>query len=217
MTRRTWQHRMSARSQTLMLAAAAVLLTAAGTAAYAQASSSSPASSLQLASLSGSAISAVSPAQAKSFAVLERSQRPGDAFGFGHAGPFGSNPALARAVSVPRSELSSGDVWVVPAAESMCLRVLDPAGGDGWVCAGIAEAREGGLIGALRPPGNLSAGEAFIQGLAPNGVALVTITLGNGARLSLPVNENVYATTVVDPVSATFTEPDGTVRTVPVP
>jgi hypothetical protein len=162
-------------------------------------------------------VSAIPAAESSAFGVLREAQAPGDAFGPAALTPAGANPDLARSVAVATSALSTGRVWVVPADDAVCLRVLDPSAGDGWVCASAADAAAGRLIGAMRrSPGD--DGPAFVHGLVPDGVTDVTITGPAGQQTSVPVTDNVYGTTVAaTPATVAFGLADGQSVTLAVP
>jgi hypothetical protein len=155
-------------------------------------------------------VSAVPAAESASFGVLRRAQGAADAFGPATvaATPAGANPALARSVAVPTSSLSAGRVWVMPADDAICLRVVDPLGGDGWVCSTTSDAVAGRLIGAMRSSTG-DTGPAFVHGLVPDGVAEVTVTGPTGGTVDVPVTDNVYATTIpATPATVTYTPSD---------
>jgi hypothetical protein len=197
------------------LAGVAVLgaaLTAAATTAVAAVSASTPTQLLA----QQTPISAVATDQASSFGVLRQAQGPLDGFGGSAVQRAGGvNPGLARSVPVATSDLSAGRVWVVPGNGVICLRIIDPAGGEGWTCVSTSDAQEGELVGTLvaSPSGP---GPAFIEGLVPDGVGQVTVTDLGGDVETLPVNENVYATTLpAHPASVSFTTASGQAVTVP--
>jgi hypothetical protein len=197
------------------LAGAAILgaaLTAAATTAVAAVTASTPAQLLA----AQTPIAAVAADQASAFGVLRREQAPLDAFGGSAAQtPGGVNPQLARSVAVATSSLSDGRVWIVPGNGVICLRIIDPAGGEGWTCAATSAARQGGLVGTLvaSPTGP---GPAFIEGLVPDGVTQVTVTDLDGDTETLPVSDNVYATTLAaHPAGVAFAAPGQAPVTVP--
>ena len=149
--------------------------------------------------------------EAAVFAVLARPRRAADAFAAVRpgSGPFGANPALARSVSEPRGQLSSGLVSVVPAHGAVCLRV--PIGRDiaQWWCQPLAAATRGGLLAAIRPAGPLRASDQLIVGLVPDGVRNVLITSADGAAHLIAVRHNVYDAQIYAPqkVSITLARP----------
>ena len=155
------------------------------------------------------AVAAVSPAQAASFAILRRPLRASDAFAPLHAGagPLGANPDLARTLREPRGGLSAGLVSVVPASSAVCLRVPFTDGAAQWWCQGLARARAGNLILALRPPGALSAGGVqVLVGLVPDGVRSVTVITAGAARV-VRVRDNVYDVALIAPRTVSMVIP----------
>jgi hypothetical protein len=162
-------------------------------------------------------VSSIPATESRDFGILRQDQEPGDAFDTAPATPAGANPELARSVQVPKSDLSTGRVWVVPADGAICLRVLDPVTGDGWACATTTNADAGALIGAMQPaPGDNT--PAFVHGLAPDGVTEVTLTGTGGTRVDVPVTDNVYAITLnAPPATVTYTASDGDVVALAVP
>ena len=206
--------RRTAVARRARLAAAALLggvLTAAASAAVAASSADTSAPLLD----PQAPVSAAQSDQTSSFGVLRGAQAPVDAFA-GSAQPAGgANPQLARSVAVPTSALSTGRVWVVPGNGVLCLRVIDPAGGEGWTCSTTAAARAGGLVGTIAHSLD-GGGPVFAFGLVPDGVGKVTIDGPGGAATTLSVSNNVYATTVAaTPVSVRFSAAGGEVATVP--
>jgi hypothetical protein len=162
-------------------------------------------------------VSTIPAADSADFGILREAQGWDDAFGTADETPAGANPELARSVPAPRSALSTGRIWVVPGDDAICLRVLDPSDGDGWVCATAADADSGQLIGALRSSPD-DTGPAFVHGLVPDGVDEVTVTGPDGSTTTLPVTDNVYATTLpATPATVTFTLSDGQEVLVDVP
>jgi hypothetical protein len=155
-------------------------------------------------------VSTIPAAESASFGILRQAQGPAD--GFGGSVPStaaGANPELARSVAVPTSSLSAGRVWVVPADNAICLRVLDPLSGDGWVCATTADAVAGTLIGAMRSAPE-DDGPAFVHGLVPDGVAHVTVIGPDGTATGLAVTDNVFSATIpATPASVTYSLADG--------
>jgi hypothetical protein len=56
----------------------------------------------------------------------------------------------------------------------------------------------------------------FVHGLAPDGVTQVTVTSPDGARLDVPVTDNVYAITLsATPATVTYTSSDRHVIALP--
>jgi hypothetical protein len=160
-------------------------------------------------------IAAVPASDAARFAILRAPRAAADAIAPLHAGsgPFGANPALARAVREPRGGLSFGLVSVVPARGAVCLRV--PVGRlvAQWWCQPTAAALRGGLLGAVRPAGPLRASSQLIVGLVPDGVRSVTVTAAHGVRRVLAVRRNVYDAQIFAPETVTIELPAGrTVR-----
>jgi hypothetical protein len=154
-------------------------------------------------------VPAVPAAESASFGILRRAQGASDAFGAAVLTPAGANPELARSVAVPTSSLSAGRVWVVPADNAICLRVVDPVGGDGWVCSTTGDAVAGQLIGAMRSSTG-DQGPAFVHGLVPDGITQVTVDGPTGSVINLPVTDNVYAATIpATPATVTYTAGDG--------
>jgi hypothetical protein len=162
-------------------------------------------------------VSEIPASESQDFGILRQDQQPGDAFATAPEMPAGANPVLARSVQVPESSLSTGRVWVVPADGAICLRVVDPASGDGWACATTTQAAAGDLIAAMRPtPGDGS--PAFVHGLTPDGVTQVTVTGPDGTSLDVPVTDNVYAITLnATPAMLAYTTSDGHVIALAVP
>lgn len=162
-------------------------------------------------------ITAIPASESTDFGILRLDQGPNDAFGTADAMPAGANPDLARSVEVPTSSLSTGRVWVVPADGAICLRVVDGADGDGWVCASTADAAAGKLIGSLRTSPE-QGGPAFVHGLTPDGVTQVTAVGPDGNPVDVPVTDNVYGITVdATPATVTYTPPGGQTVTLDVP
>jgi hypothetical protein len=179
-------------------------------------------------------VTQVQPAVAADFAILRRPQMPGDAIASAPASavavaapsvgvsaqvgvtssgvalmPAGVSLRLARSVAVPTSSLSAGRVWVLPGNGALCLRVVDPGGGDAVACQTTDNAQAGMLVGSLQPTLSGSGG-AFVYGLAPDGVNQVTVTGANGSSQTVAVNDNVYATTISSaPQNVTLDDPDG--------
>jgi hypothetical protein len=162
-------------------------------------------------------VSAIPASESQDFGILRQDQGPGDAFATAPETPAGANPGLARSVRVPKSNLSTGRVWVVPADDAICLRVVDPASGDGWACATTTQATAGDLIAAMQPTSGAS-GPAFVHGLTPDGVTQVTVTRPDGTRLDVPVTDNVYAITLnATPATLAYTTNDGRMIALAVP
>jgi hypothetical protein len=158
-------------------------------------------------------IRAVPAPEAARFAILRSPRSRADAFVPLRAGsgPFGANPALARAVHEARGGLSSGLVSVVPAHGAVCLRV--PVGGVvvQWWCQPTAAAARGLLLGAVRPSGPLRASRQLLVGLVPDGVRSVVVTAAHGVRRRIAVAGNVYDTQIFAPTSVSIELPGGRV------
>ncbi len=204
-------------SRSLALSAAGILLVSAAGAAGVSAlsgGSSSPGRSQAQAE-----VTAVPAAQAASFSILRRRQRPADAFAtlMAGSGPMGANPALARTAVEPRGGLSAGAVSVVPAAGAICLRIPFPQGGAFWECQPLAQALRGRLIAAVRPPGPLGDGRQLLVGLVPDGVRAVTVTIAGGAQRRLTVHTNLYDVEVRSPRAIAIAIPGAGTRRYPAP
>jgi hypothetical protein len=160
-------------------------------------------------------VHSVPVAAASSFGILRRPLRRSDAFAQIRpgAGPVGANPDLARTLSEPAGGLSAGSVSVVPANGWVCLRVpLAGEVGAQWWCQTVAQAREGRLLMALRPPGRLRASNQLLIGLVPDGVRSVTVSAAGGVRRVVAVRENVYDTQIYAPTNVALDLPQrGTV------
>jgi hypothetical protein len=156
-------------------------------------------------------IGAVPASEAARFAILRSPHSSADAFVPLRAGsgPFGANPALARAVREPRVGLSSGLVSVVPARGAVCLRVPVGVVLAQWWCQPTAAAARGLLLGAVRPGGPLRASNQLIVGLVPDGVRSVVITAARGVRRRVGVIDNVYDTQIFAPESVSLELPGG--------
>jgi len=158
-------------------------------------------------------ISSVPAAQAAAFGVLRRPRTASDAFSeiASGSGPFGANPALARAapLAASGSPLAPRLVSVVPAANGVCLRVLERSSFAQWWCLPTARAASGALIVALLPPSPIprAATSQYLLGLVPDGVSSVEITSADGAGHKVAVRSNVYATAAYRPVSIAFKLP----------
>jgi hypothetical protein len=158
-------------------------------------------------------VSSVPAAEAAAFGVLRRPRTSADAFTEIRAGsgPFGANPDLARTAPLPASAspLSPRLVSVVPAANGVCLRVLESRAFAQWWCLPTARAADGALIVALLPPSPTprAASRQYLLGLVPNGVSTVEITSAGGAGHKVAVTSNVYATAAYRPVSIAFKLP----------
>lgn len=96
--------------------------------------------------------------------------------------PFGQNTDLSRVVSVAR-----GAIYVIPGDDAVCL-------GDGinWghTCVDVETAVDGDLF--LVTLGDPKAPYTSVSGLVPDGVAEVSVTLGGGRTVTVPVRDNVY-------------------------
>jgi hypothetical protein len=158
-------------------------------------------------------ISSVPAAEAAAFGVLRRPRNAADAFREIRAGsgPFGANPRLARTAPLPSSTspLAPRLVSVVPAANGVCLRVLEHTSFAQWWCLSMARATRGGLIVGLLPPSATPRGAShqYLLGLVPDGVSSVEITSAGGAGHKVAVTSNVYATAAFRPVSIAFKLP----------
>lgn len=127
--------------------------------------------------------------QAQGFSVLRREQaasdaptgRVAEAIRLGPEPELGANPGLARRVG-------SGiglELFVVPARSELCI--ADASGAVS--CNSTAAARDGLVATSTRS----AAGLARVVGLAPDGVARVTVHLAGGATATARVVENTYA------------------------
>jgi hypothetical protein len=160
-------------------------------------------------------ISSVPAAEAAAFGVLRRPRTAADAFREIRAGsgPFGANPGLARRAPVPASSspLAPSLVSVVPAANGVCLRLLERRAFAQWWCLPTARAASGALIVGLLPPSPSprAASNQYLLGLVPDGVSSVEITSADGAGHKVAVRSNVYATAAFRPVSIAFKLPGG--------
>jgi hypothetical protein len=158
-------------------------------------------------------IASVPTAEAAAFGVLRRPRTAADAFHEIRAGsgPFGANPALARTAPLPApsSPLAPQLVSVVPAANGVCLRLLERSSLAHWWCLPMAQAVSGALIVGLLPasPSPRAATSQYLVGLVPNGVSSVEITSVDGAGHKVAVRSNVYATAAFRPVSIAFKLP----------
>jgi hypothetical protein len=158
-------------------------------------------------------ISSVPAAEAAAFGVLRRPRTAADSFSEIRAGsgPFGANPALARTapLTASSSTLAPQLVSVVPAANGVCLRVLERRSFAQWWCLPTARAASGALIVGLLPPSPSprAARNQYLLGLVPNGVSSVEITSTDGAGHKVAVRSNVYATAAFRPVSIAFKLP----------
>jgi hypothetical protein len=194
-----------------LAAAGARLTTGTGTGTGAGAPAGTSRVARAIPGLHAAEIRAVPAAEATRFAILRSPRSRADAFVPLRAGsgPFGANPALARAVREPRGGLSSGLVSVVPAHGAVCLRV--PVGGVvvQWWCQPTAAAARGLLLGAVRPAGPLRASRQLLVGLVPDGVRNVVVTAAHGVRRRIAVAGNVYDTQIFDPKSVSIELPGG--------
>lgn len=97
--------------------------------------------------------------------------------------PFGQNTGLSRAVPVSRG----GAVYVIPGNDAICL-------GDnvnyGHTCVSVDTAIAGGLY--LITLGDPKEPYTSVSGLAPDGVARVSIELSSGQSVRVPVSNNVF-------------------------
>ncbi len=112
--------------------------------------------------------------------------------------------------------------WLVPAEDGQaCLvRLVYPliAAEHGaplsptpsYVCASEAETREGRLFEtqSLTISGT-GTRNARVVGVAPNGVAAVTLVSGKGRQVTVPVFRNAYEAIAVDPIVVRFVVADG--------
>jgi hypothetical protein len=185
----------------------------AGAATLFQGGGSTPQSAAPAFTAAAPEISSVPAAEAAAFGVLRRPRTSADGFSEirAGAGPFGANPRLARTAPLPASAspLAPQLVSVVPAANGVCLRVLEGRSFAQWWCLPMARAAGGALIVALLPPSPSprAAANQYLLGLVPNGVSTVEITSAGGRGHKVAVRSNVYATAAFRPVSIAFKLP----------
>jgi hypothetical protein len=130
----------------------------------------------------------IDPQQERSYAVLRREPRAGDALpphiDLSGGELFGVDPAAAR-----RVELGGGrSHWVVPGESGLCL-VYESARGSGYVCDATATARSTGLVVTASAEPESDTG--MIHALVPDGAASAETVSSGGARERVPVRENV--------------------------
>ena len=190
-----------------MLAVSAGL--AAGLASLLSGSDSSPPAPQPRAALAE--VHAVSAAQAAAFGILRRPRTAADSFVQIHqgAGPFGSNPSLARTLSEPLRGLSRGFVSVIPGNGWVCLRLPITPESVYYNCQPTARAAGGALVITQRPPGPLRASNQLVVGLVPDGVRAVTIKGGDGVAHRVAVRQNVYDVELFDPRTVSMVLPGG--------
>ncbi len=119
-------------------------------------------------------------------------QNPAMTFNGAYGGSVGAmrlNYWQARHVGAVTSIAGRG-LWVTPGARGVC--VYAPIGG--W-CSPINSRSDpdgGGFSGGS----SIGNGEQTLNGLVPDGNRTVTVVMASGARIRLPVIDNVYETTV---------------------
>lgn len=203
---------MSGRTRSVVLAGACSLAVAVAVVAGAG-SAGQPAGAAEVAV---PLATTVDPADAQTFAVLDRAVSMQDAVpaveddgltGGSFTQDFGANLGLARAVA----GLPAGAAWVVPGNGSVCL-IADASYGStaapdgGAMCSADATAAGGYLEFTTGHMGT----DSSVAGLVPNGVDAVQIQLADGSQQSVAVHDNVYlASLSEDLVAVSFTLPDG--------
>jgi hypothetical protein len=130
----------------------------------------------------------------RSFGVLRRRARSGDRAPAGvrrspFAGRFAGRGATRRARGGTRTASArAAAVFVTPTADGVCAQEASGAGS----CAPLADARAGRLVVAADSLPGTAPGTVRVIGLAPDGVAEVTLTLADGTALTERVVGNTY-------------------------
>jgi hypothetical protein len=155
------------------------------------------------------------------FAVFDDAPTPSDALTEEVAGTLSRNvqPEFGKAeIADARRVLANDPGWLVPAANGeICLvqliypvigavhgEVLPPT--PETACQPEALAEAGQLVGTHSLSASLTqATDSNVTGVAPNGVATVTIVSSRGRSTSVDVIRNAYEVVVADPVAVRFT------------
>jgi hypothetical protein len=108
----------------------------------------------------------------------------------GMSAEYKLEPAQARHLTLP----NGSDAWVIPGAAGACLFVQGSAEPEsGGACGSVASANAGTIMIVKT---NQSTGAKVVFGLVPDGGEAVTLTDSDGSTTQVPVNDNVYETSV---------------------
>lgn len=165
-------------------------------------------------------ISQVQAEQKEKFGIFRRPQRASDQIAtsvpqlvYGRSGvsttKYGTNVALARTVSGGPDFPLKSRIQLIPGRDFICVRIPygpGPAAGAG--CDRTAAVEAGYSLTLLSEGSSQADGETLIVGLVPDGIKEVTVVSADGQQ-SVPVNDNVYTTSVVEARSVSFTAQDG--------
>lgn len=208
-----WPRKLSEKVGTLTLAVGATVLLAGGVLAMASGiptPKEPTAEQIVNPAYAVRPVSSVDAQQRASFAILRRVRRTSDdlpsrARSMLDGGRISRrNVDLARAIQTP-----SGQGWVIPASNRICIAIPDPVDGYGLNCVLTAEALEGALMPTMSGGPGQAPGEAVLVGLVPDDARNVTLTDESGRRRELSTTNGVVATTADHPMTISFTSGSG--------
>jgi hypothetical protein len=155
--------------------------------------------------------------------VLGRAQTAADRLGDHDqgalSGHFYADQTHLGAKPAPRSgtaRAADSDIYVAGGlGDTVCVLILPPgADGPTGECLAPRLAEAGRLVMTLEHGGGE---EVEIAGVMPDGVDRVTVTLASGARVELPVQDNLYSALMPGPTATTSFDVAGRTVTVDTP
>ena len=155
------------------------------------------------------------PDQSAALGILRRPRVASDALPPEGIQAMTDSPSASSGANVNLSRraqgITDGAAWVIPGDGQICTYFTADAGGGGTCQPDAAVTNDNWPPitsgNAIKDPGM-----TVVSGLVPDGVTQVTLTLGGGSTVTVPVHENVYLATVHGGcTSVSYTGPNGPV------